>query len=637
METLQRLFRYKKQCKEQGYRYKQFVRLLINKRSDLIELLPTKECLIRTLWISSVTRIVSLPQFHNLIKENTFYTLECPQKSKWTTLQDKLSSSKPFNLTIVTTLLYKMLVQELILKEKAFRAYWTPAYGELSEKLSLPIEIASHALPLNSSRCSLKKQEEKSSFWIQHNDIPVQKRNSPMTSFPSSISTLVETWEEENISEPQTTLITRRVKLKPTKIQQEKLKRWFQTSNAVYNRTMGYLTEMKVPPNNYRMRDEFVTAHTKKKHPEYIRVSQIIHNLKVALKTNHTIPLQEELQKAQEEFSQLKKTLPYQKNETIEEWEKEIHKDTRAAAVNDACEAYRENCRRVASKKIKHFSMGFRKKSNSRQSCMVSPAALKKNKKGEICLASLGTHHKVLKVGKRSKKEMKDIEIGHECCIVYEHYQYWLLIPIPYTIPSAPSLPLSSMRYGGVDPGVRTFMTVFGSEGCQEISFNQQTYDALDKKMDRFKERRMGPLRRKQRMRTRRRKMSQCDLRRAHVTNELHWKTIRWLLDNLDLVLYGDIKSHGIVQHGENKKLHRRVNTLKFFSFKQRLLHRARLERKRIVLVPEHYTTRTCSSCGTLNDPGSSKVYHCSFCRTHVGRDVNAAKNILMKGMILES
>ena len=119
--------------------------------------------------------------------------------------------------------------------------------------------------------------------------------------------------------------------------------------------------------------------------------------------------------------------------------------------------------------------------------------------------------------------------------------------------------------------------------------------------------------------------------------NSFHWKTIRWLLDNLDLVLYGDIKSHGIVQQGENKKLHRRVNTLKFFSFKQRLLHRARLERKRIVLVPEHYTTRTCSSCGTLNDPGSSKVYHCSFCRTHVGRDVNAAKNILMKGMILES
>ena len=35
------------------------------------------------------------------------------------------------------------------------------------------------------------------------------------------------------------------------------------------------------------------------------------------------------------------------------------------------------------------------------------------------------------------------------------------------------------------------------------------------------------------------------------------------------------------------KKLHRRVNTLKFFSFKQRLLYRARLERKRIVLVQE--------------------------------------------------
>lgn len=35
-----------------------------------------------------------------------------------------------------------------------------------------------------------------------------------------------------------------------------------------------------------------------------------------------------------------------------------------------------------------------------------------------------------------------------------------------------------------------------------------------------------------------------------------------------------------------------------------------------------------------MNHPGYSEIYSCSQCNKNIGRDINAAKNILMKGII---
>ena len=68
------------------------------------------------------------------------------------------------------------------------------------------------------------------------------------------------------------------------------------------------------------------------------------------------------------------------------------------------------------------------------------------------------------------------------------------------------------------------------------------------------------------------------------------------------------------------------------FKFKTRLRDKA-LENKsfRVHDVNESYTSKTCSCCGVLNDVGSRKVLDCSGCRVRIDRDVNAARNILIK------
>jgi transposase len=71
---------------------------------------------------------------------------------------------------------------------------------------------------------------------------------------------------------------------------------------------------------------------------------------------------------------------------------------------------------------------------------------------------------------------------------------------------------------------------------------------------------------------------------------------------------------------------------VKFYQFKERLLYKAGFN-KLCRQLTRRYTTKTCSFCGTLNDPGSSKI-HIVRLLWPCGLDPNAAKNILMKGII---
>jgi transposase len=220
--------------------------------------------------------------------------------------------------------------------------------------------------------------------------------------------------------------------------------------------------------------------------------------------------------------------------------------------------------------------------------------------------------------------------IEHDCRLVLEKNEYFMMIPRKKVV----SEPKTMHSYCGIDMGIRTFATVFGSEGCTEVDYHAASLDKLNKRIDGMRRNRFHPLEVKQRLRTRRRKLNKCERRKTNMVDELHWKTIRCILNKHNFVFYGDIKSHDIVKDGENRWLNRRFQDLRLCEFKQRLEEKC-IERNRyFVAVDEHYTTKTCSCCGTMNEPGKSKVYHCSSCKRTMGRDVNAAKNILMKGIV---
>lgn len=87
-----------------------------------------------------------------------------------------------------------------------------------------------------------------------------------------------------------------------------------------------------------------------------------------------------------------------------------------------------------------------------------------------------------------------------------------------------------------------------------------------------------------------------------------------------------------IKQRKLGKMTKRLLGIFQFYKFKQRLIEKCQNNGVKLFLVDESYTSKTCTSCGWLNQKlGSSKTFNCKKCKLEFDRDVNGARNILLK------
>ena len=433
-----------------------------------------------------------------------------------------------------------------------------------------------------------------------------------------------------------------KIRLKINRKQRDVFDGWLNTSNYVYNNTVKY-THEGAKINFMKLRDKLVTSNTKKDNVEYKLSEKRTEMLRARRKEHQKLlpnatysaqkseikaaidALELEMQVEKQSLAVLKKDMKSSRNEGVHDWELETPKEIRAGAVNDVCKAYKTGFANLKLGNIRHFRLGFRKKSRPNK-CLLLPKSLVKNVHGKINIApTLLKESSSISMGKNTIKKHGDIVIDHDCRLVKQRNEYWLIVPVPMVVqPRKPPV-----NYCGIDPGVKTFMTAFGNKGCTEYKHNDAILRKLDGKIKMMKDAR-APMRR----RVLKRKINKVEKRKENLINELHWKTIHQLLKHNDFIFYGDIKSHDIVRNGKNRTLNTSMNNLKFFKFKERLIFKSVEMGKQIFETKEHFTTQTCSFCGNVYKPGLSRVYKCSSCMRNIGRDVNAAKNILMKGIV---
>ena len=414
--------------------------------------------------------------------------------------------------------------------------------------------------------------------------------------------------------------------------QRKVIDRWFDTSRYVYNKALDQIVNHKHPINFIQLRDRLVTLNTKKNDPQYSQITADIARMRTSKRglEKYKVQNQEEIARLEADITTQKqnlrsvwKTLGYSTNDTILPWELDTPKDVRAAAVDDVCKAHKTGFANLKRGNIKFFNMKFKRKTEPSK-CLSVPSTMIENKRGIIEIApEYLKSHKRFPMGKRTAKKHRDLVIKNDCRLVKQRNEYWLMIPIPFA--SKEPRKRVPENYCGIDPGIRTFMTAFGNDGCSEYSHDYSALKRLDSQIRALKSKPN---------RVRKRKITKRETRKDNLLDEIHWKTIRSLLTRYDILFYGDIKSHDVVKNKKNHTLNRDTNNLKFFKFKERLLFKATERQKQVIAVKEHFTTQTCSSCGSINRPGISKIYHCAKCDKQVGRDVNAAKNILMKGIV---
>lgn len=604
---------------------RQLGNFLTARRLQAIRHLPTKEKLIETVFKNCVIIFLMIKRSKKT-KKIILSTLESLQKNKWMIFLDKLSMSN--DQSMLTTYLFKTLVQESILKEKGCQQFWTPVYKELSEKLSLPIEIDCVDLGLNSSNNLSQKQEEKSQS-LKITRSQHHKKSLQTISSLSSTFSLVGKWGEEvtqkkNVQnqDKQSELRTVMIKIKPSKIQIEKIKEIFDVTRYLYNKVNSVIKkDLSLREKSQLLRDKYVTAETKKFNKLYEQnkalKKQNTENEKLAFSENeHLLFKYEKIM--------LSSVIKKETNTEIRDFEISVSKSIRDNTIRNICANYKSAVSNLKNGNIKFFDIGYKKKSDHVQCFKLAKNDIKINSgKIRINPDKLDEQHCSFKFGKRNSKKYGSYIIENGCDFIKNQSGYY----IGLVLPTVRKENKKFENFCGVDPGVRTLLTCYGSNGVEEYTHNSKALDKLNYLIHTLKTKRTK--------RTRKKKLSKLDKKKKNYIDDIHWKSITNLLKTNDVIFFGDIKSHGIVKNGKNKTLNRNFNDLKFYLFKQRLKYKALLLNKKVIMVHEAYTTQGCSCCGNLwKTIGSEKVYKCSKCKSTFDRDVNSAKNILMKGLL---
>jgi len=542
-------------------------------------------------------------------------------KSKWTIFLDNLSSSE--NQNTLPIQLLQIFVLESTSGGRAFQPFWMPVFKDVSERLLLPTETDFVGLDTTSSNNWLPRQvEESRSFRVLKTSL--QNRNCQKTFSPSYMSSLVDKWEKDLM--PTVELKTLKIRIYPTKKQKMIIDRFIDTSRFVYNRTLEHIKKgHKV--NFIDLRDLLVTEKTQKGMDEYKAFDKDINDLK-KLKKNAQNKNEEELinlriKDIQQQRRDHMKSFSYTKNPMIFDFEKNTPKDIRACAVKRCCDALKSGFSNLRKGNIRHFHMTFKKKKDEEQSFEMTPKIISIHN-GYIKMAPeffkddclIKTHKKISKVSK----------IENNVDVLRVHGKYYVHI----CVKTEPEGCKDLKTVAGVDLGVRTFATVYshnkGDVVIREYKHRSDLLRRYNMKMNLLKTTKG----------VRKKHISKIEKRKKDLVNLLHWDFINNLLSENDVIYLGDIKSQNIIKGGKNSLLNLAMKDLSFFKLKKRLIYKAYVKGKKVFLVPEHYTTKTCSCCGQINNNvGSKEVFQCDHCSLVTGRDMNASKNMILKGLFL--
>lgn len=191
-----------------------------------------------------------------------------------------------------------------------------------------------------------------------------------------------------------------------------------------------------------------------------------------------------------------------------------------------------------------------------------------------------------------------------------------------------------------LDPGVRTFMTGYDPNGrvvewgngdLNKIFRLSKRYDKLQKDKDLAIGRKNKRKRYKLKI-----KMYRIIVRIRNLINECHHQLARWLCENYEIILIPIFETSNMVLKNKRKirsKTARMMLTWSHYRFRMFLHHKAReFVSCKVIECTEEYTSKTCGNCGSINKKlGGSKIFRCDSCSLEIDRDMNGARNSLLK------
>lgn len=549
--------------------------------------------------------------------------------------KDKLISS---NQNIQTILLSKILEADLTSKEKVLKPYWTKQSKEISKNLSLPTKTDCVDLVLSCSNKSSLPIMGKSWFSITEN--VHQNKNSLMMSSLSSQYSLPDymggevieiketknkTWKHKDNDEVKYKSL--RFRLFPNEEQISKLDDCQDQNKWTWN--MCVTTFLKENPLV-----EFKHQIKNSKKKIQIKQSDFRDNLR-------------KYKYVEEEFGYTtdgRKIViaDFVKDENqndmdLPDWWNFKHNRVHRGAIyyfvsslNSSISNYKNHDR--------DFTLNYRKK-KSKSTCFFEDTSY------PTFINDIDSYYGYTQIvnGKRKRVSISIKEMSKHIpikgfTIVKEHdtSRYYLNLPVPvgFYLPDDKyneSQVMFSTKEDiiALDPGVRTFLTGYTLNKSCDIGEGDavKIFDLLDR-CDKLSTEEGMTEKEIETINTKKRKLRS---KIKNMVDDLHWKSIKYLTSNYKCIIYPDFRTKGMMRKIKDKPTKRKLQSLSFFKFKQRLIYKCKTQGKTLMIMNEAYTSRTCSRCGFLNPKSTRKDFRCGGCDWMVDRDYNGARNIMIK------
>ena len=318
-----------------------------------------------------------------------------------------------------------------------------------------------------------------------------------------------------------------------------------------------------------------------------------------------------------------------------QQWVKDVPASLRLAAVADvvkALTAYRAKQQQNQT----GFHLKYRAVRDPVQSITVSKYNWNHHRSDSKYSSVFSTA--ALRGGRHYRELLRD-GLPHDSRLLRDRQRRWFLcVPFdqPCLPPPPPSVHPSSQRVAAIDPGVRTFLTTYDLQGevhewgkgdMQRLYRLAVHVDTLQSKASKAKHRQRHRIRKA---------IARVHRRIHNLVDDVHRKACAWLCKSYDHIILPQFNSSEMVKRATRRIRSKTVRSMLHWShyrFRQRLLCKAESTADvRVRLVTEEWTSKTCGMCGNLHHRlGGSKHFRCPSCGWTCDRDVNGARNIMLK------
>ncbi len=387
-------------------------------------------------------------------------------------------------------------------------------------------------------------------------------------------------------------------------------------------------------PSKLDLRNSLVTLETRKDNVLFNKVSKakkiINEQVKTLLKTKKLKNIvlavmikNKYLTPISEWYIFLKKEVKPVKQK-LKPWEIATHKEIRQEAVFEAKKNYDTCMAKLNKRDIKFFKLKFR---TSQKQVMSITKSMAKLEDGKLRLSdkSLTKEDKTLRMANRSLKKLRSVSEFLNSTITKTNGVYKIHIPVKYSIPV---LDKTNVKICGIDPGVKAFLSIYGiDESRKNISITEIKQSSKIKSCFTIRES-------IKKSKFKRRSLAKYERLEQNLVNDLHWKSITHIVKNYDLIFLEKFGSHNLVKTSNSRAGNRNILALKPYQFREKLMYKANSLGKRLEIVASQNTTKTCSSCGNIQSMSlSDRIYKCSSCDIVLNRDMNSAKNMILRGL----